>query len=91
MHFTLLCIPMIDDGYVGEVERTKIQHKISVASLSINKMDHAFDHLEEALVEVVSITQDSRKHIFGSQGSKANDYSFTTLARNGGRSHLTLR
>ena len=33
MHFTLLCIPMIEDGYVGELRTVQIQQTITVASL----------------------------------------------------------
>ena len=41
---------MTDDGYVGELGTMQIHQKISVASLSIKKMDHAFDQLEKRLL-----------------------------------------
>ena len=62
----------------------------SVVSLTLQKMDKAFESLEQCLLEVITISDSSRKHLFGNKDSSADQYSFTSLAKSGGKSHLTL-
>lgn len=81
---------MTEAGYVGRLQTVKISQKVSVASLTLQKMDKAFESLEQCLLEVITISDSSRKHLFGNKDSSADQYSFTSLAKSGGKSHLTL-
>ena len=81
---------MTEAGYVGRLQTVKISQKVSVASLTLQKMDKAFESLEQCLLEVITISDSSRKHLFGNKNSSADQYSFTSLAKSGGKSHLTL-
>ena len=81
---------MTEAGYVGRLQTVKISQKVSVASLTLQKMDKAFESLEQCLLEVIIISDSSRKHLFGNKDSSADQYSFTSLAKSGGKSHLTL-
>ena len=81
---------MIAAGYVGELKEVKIPEKVSVASLTPEKLDAAFADQGNTRVEAVSISEGSRGQLFGNEDSSADNFLFTSLAKSGGRSHLIL-
>ena len=81
---------MIAAEYVGKLETVTIPQKISVASLTLKKLDAAFAQLDGLPLEVVTIKEESKAFLFGSRDSSPDRYSFTSLSKSSGRSHLTL-
>ena len=81
---------MIVAGYVGELKEVKIPEKVSVASLTPEKLDTAFADLRNMMVEAVSVSEGSRGQLFGNEHCSADNFSFTSLAKSGGRSHLIV-
>ena len=65
----------------------KIPEKVPVASLTPEKLDAAFADLGNMRVEAVSISKGSRGQLFGNEDSSADNFTFTSLAKSGGRSH----
>ena len=65
----------------------KIPEKVPVASLTPEKLDAAFADLGNMRVEAVSISEGSRGQLFGNKDNSADNFTFTSLAKSGGRSH----
>ena len=76
-----------EPGYVGKLPAVvcDVKERISLSSLTTDRLDQAFDSLEGELLEFVSILEASWEHLFDythtTQDPKA--YSFSVLSKNG--------